>query len=84
MKRLMSALALALLLVAPVPAWAGEIEGKIQKIDSADRVLVLEDGTQLSIPQDQSLETLKEGVIVKAVYEEKDGRKVVTNFKVSQ
>ena len=48
MKRLMSALALALLLVAPVPAWAGEIEGKIQKIDSADRVLVLEDGTKLS------------------------------------
>lgn len=84
MKKLMSAMALALLLVAPVPgAWAGEIEGKIQKIDSADRVLILEDGTQLWIPQDQSLETLKEGAIVKAVYEEKDGKKVVTSFKVS-
>ena len=57
MKRLMSALVLALLLVAPVPgSWAGEIEGKIQKVDSAERVLVLEDGTQLWIPQDQSLE----------------------------
>ncbi|MBI4588559.1 MAG: DUF1344 domain-containing protein [Candidatus Rokubacteria bacterium] len=77
-------IALALLLVLSVAsAWAGEIEGKIQKVDPADRMFVLEDGTQLWVAEGLSLETLKEGASVKASYEERDGKKIATSFEVS-
>ena len=39
-------IAVALLLVLSVAgAWAGEIQGKIQNVNPADRMFVLEDGT---------------------------------------
>lgn len=77
--------ALALLLVLSVAgAWAGEIEGKIQKVDPADRMFVLEDGTQLWVAEGLSMGTLKEGASVKATYEERDGKKISTSFEVSQ
>lgn len=77
--------ALALLLIfSAAGAWAGEIEGKIQKVDPADRMFVLEDGTQLWLAEGLSMDTLKEGASVKASYEERDGKKIVIRLEVSQ
>lgn len=77
-------IALALLLaLSVVGAWAGEIAGKIQKVDPADRTFVLEDGTQLSVAEGLPMDTLKEGASVKASYEERDGKKIATGFEVS-
>ena len=65
------------------PLWAEEVSGKIQKVDPADRSIVLEDGTQLWLAESVSTEMLKEGATVKASYEEKDGKKVVTKIDVA-
>ncbi len=85
MIRKLAMVTLALMLAA-VPVWAEEVSGKIQKVDSADRSIVLEDGTQLWLAESVSVsaDQLKEGATVKASYEEKDGKKVVTKIEVSQ
>ena len=64
--------------------WAEEVSGKIQKVDTGDRTIVLEDGTQLWLAEAVSADILKEGATVKASYEEKDGKKVVTEIEVSE
>jgi hypothetical protein len=74
----------ALLTLVVAPAWADEVSGKIQKVDMNDRSIVLEDGTQLWLAEGVSADALKEGATVKASYEEKDGKKVVTQIDVSQ
>ena len=77
-------IALALLLVVSVAGvWANDIEGKIQSVDTSDRVIVLEDGTRLWVAEGQAMEDLKEGAKVKASYEERDGKKVLTGIEVS-
>ena len=73
-----------LLAFAVTPLWAEEVSGKIQKVDLSDRSIVLEDGTQLWLAESVSADALKEGDSVKASYEEKDGKKVVTQIDVSQ
>jgi ferric-dicitrate binding protein FerR (iron transport regulator) len=78
------AIVAVLLALVTVPVWAEEISGKIQKVDMNDRSIVLEDGTQLWLAESVSTDTLKEGATVKASYEEKDGKKVVTKIDVSQ
>jgi len=78
-------IALVLLLVFSVAgAWAAEIEGKIQKVDPADRMFVLEDGTQLWLAEGLQVDSLKEGASVKASYEERDGKKIATSVQVSE
>ena len=72
------------LALAVTPLWAEEVSGKIQKVDTSDRSIVLEDGTQLWLAESVSADALKEGATVKASYEEKDGKKVVTQIEVSQ
>jgi outer membrane lipoprotein-sorting protein len=77
---------LALLFVFGV-AGAGsdhQISGKIQKIETADRMVVLEDGTQLWLAEGVSVYDLKEGSSVKCAYEHRDGKKVVTSVEVSE
>jgi Cu/Ag efflux protein CusF len=77
-----AALALALVLGLSMAAWAGEVSGKIQAVDSADRAITLEDGTKLWLAEGISLDNLKEGAKVKASYEERDGKNVVTSIDV--
>jgi hypothetical protein len=84
MKRIFGILMAVLLVLSAASVWAGEIQGKIQKVNPADRMFVLEDGTQLWVAEGLSVDTLKEGASVKATFEERDGKKVVTNFEVSQ
>jgi ferric-dicitrate binding protein FerR (iron transport regulator) len=85
MLRKLAIVALVLVSMA-VPLWAEEVSGKIQKMDTSDRSIVLEDGTQLWLAESVSVsaDQLKEGVTVKASYEEKDGKKVVTAIEISQ
>ena len=79
-----AALALALVLGLSMAAWAGEVSGKIQAVDSAERVITLEDGTKLWLAEGISLDNLKEGAKVKASYEERDGKNVVTSIDVEE
>lgn len=65
-------------------ASADEIAGKIRMVDTGQRMLVLEDGTQLWVAEGVPLENLKDGASVKASYEERDGKKVATNIEVSE
>jgi Cu/Ag efflux protein CusF len=81
----MLALALALLLVVSAgAAWAGDVEGKVQSMDTNDRILTLEDGTKLWIAEGVSIEGLKEGAKVKASFEERDGKNVATSVQISE
>lgn len=73
-----------LLAFAAAPVWAEEISGKIQKVDTGDCSIMLEDGTQLWLGESVSADALQEGKTVKASYEEKDGKKVVTAIEVTQ
>ena len=63
-----------------------QVEGKIKSLDPSGRMLTLEDGTQLTIPPTVNVPpgTLKEGAIVKASFEEKNGQKVVTSLEVQK
>lgn len=72
------------LAIAVAPVWAEEVSGKVQKVDTTDRTVVLEDGTQLWVAESVSMDILKEGATIKAFYEEKDGKKVITQVEVSQ
>ena len=69
--------------LAAAGAWAEEIQGKVQTINAAERMIVLEDSTQIWVAEGVSLDTLKEGATVKAAYEERDGKKVATSLEVS-
>jgi len=83
MRRIMG-LAVAVVLALSMAAWAGELEGKIQKVDPADRMFVLEDGTQVWVAEGVPMDKLKEGAKIKASYEERDGKKIATTFEVSE
>ena len=75
----------ALLCVLAVSAaWAGNTVGKIQSIDPGDRVVTLDDGTKLWIADGLAIDGLKQGAIIKASYEERDGKNVVTGFEISE
>jgi hypothetical protein len=82
MRRILG-LTLAVLLVSVVGASAGNVEGKIQTIDSSDRMIVLEDGTKLWVAEGLAMDTLKEGAKVKASYDERDGKNVLTSFEIA-
>jgi Cu/Ag efflux protein CusF len=73
----------AVLLTASV-AGAADIEGKVKTWDPATKMITLEDGTQLSVATDAKMmgDQVKEGSTVKASYEEKDGKKVITQIEV--
>ena len=82
MKKVVTVL-VALLLALPLVAVAGDVSGKIQSVDSSERAIVLEDGTRLWIAEGLPIDNLKEGAQVKASYEERDGKKVVTSIEVN-
>ncbi len=76
------ALVIALALVGALGALAGETAGKIQSVDMSDRAVVLDDGTKLWVAEGLSLEQLREGARIKASFEERDGRNIVTAYEV--
>jgi hypothetical protein len=63
---------------------AKEVEGRIMSLDPSAKSVTLEDGTTLVIPDSlkAARAVLKNGAMVKATYQEKDGQKVLTSIKV--
>ena len=82
MRRIVGAAALVGLFLVGAGAWAGDLEGKVQTIVIADRMVVLEDGKQVWIAEGLSMAELKEGTQVKVVYEERDGKLVATSVEI--
>ena len=82
MRRMAGAAALAGLLVVGTGAWAADLEGKVQTIMIADRMVLLEDGKQVWVAEGLSMEDLKEGAVVKVVYEERNGKLVATSVEI--
>jgi hypothetical protein len=74
--------AIVLLLVIGV-AGAEELQGKVKSVDQVDHSFALEDGTQIWLAEGLSMVTLREGASVKAVYEERDGKKIATSVKIT-
>jgi hypothetical protein len=84
MRKVFGVVLVFLLVFGVAMASADEIAGKIRMVDTGQRMLVLEDGTQLWVAEGVPLENLKDGASVKASYEERDGKKVATNIEVSE
>jgi len=65
-------------------AWAGNVEGQIKSVDESGRVVMLEDGTKLTISPTTKVDrnALKPGATVKASFEEKGTERVVTSIQV--
>ena len=63
------------------PAGAEELQGKVKSVDQAERAFTLDDGTQIWVAEGLSMATLKEGVSVNALCEERDGKKIATSVK---
>ena len=79
------AVTVAILLVLSVAgAWAAEIQGKIQSVDTSDRSVVLDDGTKLWVAEGLSMDSLQAGADVKASYEDRDGKNVATSVEVNK
>jgi hypothetical protein len=75
------------LLFAVSMAWAAdkEVQGKVKSWDATGGMVTLEDGTALSVPDTvKERADLREGATVKASYEEKDGKKVVSKIEVTK
>jgi hypothetical protein len=77
----MAAVVLALSLALGT-AFAGEITGKVQKVDTDQKMVQLEDGTQLWLAEGTSADNVKEGAKVKVSYEEKDGKNWAKSFEI--
>lgn len=78
-------IALVVLLAFTATGWAAEtLEGKIQSIDTGDRMFVLEDGTKIWVAEGVSMDKLKEGARVKASFEVRDEKKVATDLEVTE
>jgi len=75
-------LALALYLPPSLTSWGAEVEGKIQAVNTDERTVTLDNGARLWLPDTADLDVLKEGVEIKASYEERDGKNVVTDLEV--
>jgi hypothetical protein len=63
-------------------AMAGEAGGKIESISNDERMIVLSDGTRISVPDDAAFGQLREGAEVTVSYEERDGKNVATSIEL--
>jgi len=82
MAKWLCAVVTVLLMFSVVGAWAAEMEGKIQTVDTSDRTLVLDNGMRVTVADGVAIESLREGNEVKVTFEERDGRNVATIVEV--
>ncbi len=82
MTRLLRFAFVVVLLAVPAIALSAEIQGKVKTVDTGDRVVTLEDGTRISVPDGIALDSLKEGAEVTVSYEELDGKNQATNIEM--
>ncbi len=77
-KILVSAAALAAALAFTFPALAQEVMGVIKTYRPADRVIILEDGTQYFISEGVTVKQYEPGASVKFFIEERGGKRYIT------
>ena len=82
MKRMLTALAIAAVVTAPLGAWAEEKEGKVTKWESSSRTVTFEDGSTYHFNETVKTETMKEGARIKVTYDEKDGKFQATQYEI--
>ncbi|PYN65966.1 MAG: hypothetical protein DMD90_08375 [Candidatus Rokuibacteriota bacterium] len=82
MAKWLCAVVTVLLMFSVVGAWAAEMEGKIQTVDTSDRTLVLDNGMRVTVADGVAIEGLREGNEVKVTFEERDGKNVATLVEV--
>jgi ferric-dicitrate binding protein FerR (iron transport regulator) len=84
MKRALVAGTLALVVALSVGmAAAADMQGTVKTIETQQRILTLEDGTKLYWTESVTVtEAVQSGAMVKATYEEKDGRMMLTKIEV--
>lgn len=82
MRKVVWIVGVLLLLLEVGGACAEEIQGKIKSLDTAERVIALENGTRIWVAEGLSMDRLREGTSVKASYEERDGKKIATSIEV--
>ena len=63
-------------------AWAADLEGKVQSVDTYDRTITLDNGTKVWLSDGVALDSLKEGTQVRVSYEEKDGKPVASEVEI--
>ena len=81
----LSVVAIALwVLVHAGLASAAELRGQVQTVLTSDRMVVLKDGTRLWLAQELIVKPLREGVTVKLMYEERNGKHVVTSIEAAE
>ncbi|MBM3509446.1 MAG: DUF1344 domain-containing protein [Alphaproteobacteria bacterium] len=78
MKTALATMVGVVIATAAIAAIAAESKGTIEKIDPADRVLVLSSGETFTLAKNVMVETIKEGKTVVVVFDEKDGKKVAS------
>jgi Cu/Ag efflux protein CusF len=67
---------------APLAASAADMEGKVQSVDTTERTFTLENGTKLWLADNVAADSVKEGVEVTVMYEQRDGKPVVTSVTI--
>ena len=81
-KIICSVAALTAALAFSVPAFAQEIVGVIKSYRPADRIIILEDGTQYMIREGVQVRRFEPGARVKFFVEESGGTRYITRFHV--
>ena len=81
----LSVVAIALWVLVHVGlASAAELQGQVQTVLTSDRMIVLKDGTRLWLAEELIVKPLREGVTVKLLYEERNGKHVVTSIEAAE
>jgi hypothetical protein len=78
-RHLIVALMLSIAAFAPLAAFAADMEGKVQTVDTSERAFTLDNGTKIWLADEVAIDTIKEGAEVKVSYEERDGKPVATS-----
>lgn len=76
-KIVLSVAALAAAAAFSVPAFAQEVMGVIKTYRPADRVIILENGTQYYVSEGVTVKEYEPGARVKFFVEERDGRRYI-------
>jgi hypothetical protein len=78
-RHIVIAAALLIAVFAPLAAFAADMEGKVQAVDTAERTFTLDNGTKVWLPEGVAIDSIKEGAEVTVSYEERDGKPVATS-----
>ena len=83
MHKILTSLA-ALVLIAPVAAFAAEATGKVSQFDAQSQMLLLDNGFSCVLGGDIAADGLREGVDVAVTYEVAGDRNTCTQITIAQ